>query len=84
MTDPATRRPIRVSTDGTSRPYIMVSVELLEKVRKLLVENEVDLAIMGTPPRHLETTAFPFARHPLVESTAPDAEDGATVATLAS
>ena len=41
MTDTGTRRPIRVSTDGTSGPYIMVSVELLEKVRKLLAENEV-------------------------------------------
>jgi hypothetical protein len=41
MTDPATRRPIRVSTDGTSGPYITVSVELLEKVRRLLVENGI-------------------------------------------
>jgi hypothetical protein len=41
MTDTATRRPIQVSTDGTSGPYIMVSVELLEKVRKLLVDNDV-------------------------------------------
>jgi hypothetical protein len=41
MTAPATRRPIRVSTDSTSGPYITVSVESLEKVRRLLVENEV-------------------------------------------
>ncbi len=41
MTDSTTRRPIRVSTDGTSGPYIMVPVELLEKVRKLLLENDV-------------------------------------------
>ncbi len=41
MTDTGTRRPIRVSTDGTSGPYIMVSRELLEKVRNLLVENDV-------------------------------------------
>ena len=41
MTDTANRRPIRVSTDGASGPYIMVSVELLEKVRKILVENDV-------------------------------------------
>jgi hypothetical protein len=33
MTEPATRRPIRISTDGTSGPYITVSVELLEKTR---------------------------------------------------
>jgi len=41
MTDTATRRPIRVSTESTSGPYIMVSVEILEKVQKLLVENNV-------------------------------------------
>ena len=41
MTDTTTRRPIRVSTDGTAGPYIMVPVELLEKVRKLLVENNI-------------------------------------------
>ena len=41
MTDTATRRPIRVSTDGTSGPYITISVELLEKVRRLLVENDI-------------------------------------------
>lgn len=41
MTDTATRRPIRVSTESPSGPYITVSVEVLEKVRKLLVENDV-------------------------------------------
>jgi hypothetical protein len=41
MTDTTARRPIRVSTDGTSGPYIMVPVELLEKVRTLLVENDI-------------------------------------------
>jgi hypothetical protein len=41
MTDTATRQPIRVSADDTSGPYIMLSVEVLEKVRKLLMENDV-------------------------------------------
>jgi hypothetical protein len=41
MTDTATRRPIQVSTDATSGPYITISVELLEKVRRLLVENDI-------------------------------------------
>lgn len=41
MTDTTTRRPIQVSTDGTSGPYIMVPVALLEKVRKLLDENNI-------------------------------------------
>jgi hypothetical protein len=41
MTDTATQRPIRVSIDGSSGSYIMVSVELLEKVRQVLVQNDV-------------------------------------------
>ncbi len=41
MPDTTTKRPIRVSTDSTSGPYIIVSIELLEKVRKLLVENDI-------------------------------------------
>lgn len=41
MTDTATQRPIRVSTEDPARPYIRVSVELLEKVRRLLVENGI-------------------------------------------
>jgi hypothetical protein len=41
MTDTPTGRPIQVSTDVASGPYIMVSVELLEKVQKLLVQNDI-------------------------------------------
>jgi hypothetical protein len=41
MTDTSTQRPIQVSTESPSRPYIMLSVEVLEKVRKLLVENGI-------------------------------------------
>ncbi len=58
MTDTATRRPIRVSTDGTSGPYITVSVELLEKVRRLLVENEV--------PHWVDHHAISVDGHPAV------------------
>lgn len=43
-----------------------------ESVVQLLADNEVDLAIMGAPPPHLETTAFRFAKHPLVIIAAPD------------
>lgn len=32
----------------------------------LLARNEVDLAIMGRPPREMSTRAEPFAAHPLV------------------
>ena len=41
MTDTSTQQPIRVSTESLSGPYIKVSVELLEKVRRLLVENGI-------------------------------------------
>ncbi|HET9594219.1 MAG TPA: LysR substrate-binding domain-containing protein [Anaeromyxobacteraceae bacterium] len=51
---------------------LRLAVHNREAVLRLLLENEVDLALMGTPPRQLETTAFPFARHPLVVIAAPD------------
>ena len=37
-----------------------------------LKDNEVDLAIMGTPPRELDTRAEPFASNPLVMIAAPE------------
>ncbi len=37
-----------------------------EEVIKHLAGNEIDLAIMGRPPRELDTVAEAFARHPLV------------------
>jgi LysR family transcriptional regulator, low CO2-responsive transcriptional regulator len=37
-----------------------------------LQNNEVDLAIMGTPPRELDTRAEPFAANPLVMIAAPE------------
>ena len=39
---------------------------------RLLAENEIDLAIMGTPPGEFETVAREFADHPLVFIAAPD------------
>jgi DNA-binding transcriptional LysR family regulator len=51
---------------------LRLAVHNREAVIQSLVDGDVDLAIMGTPPRHLETTAFPFARHPLVVVAAPD------------
>jgi hypothetical protein len=41
MTDTATQKPIRVSTESPSGPYIKLSVESLERVKKLLVENDI-------------------------------------------
>ena len=43
-----------------------------EQLVALLRANEVDLAIMGRPPRELATRAEPFAVHPHSVVTAPD------------
>jgi DNA-binding transcriptional LysR family regulator len=51
---------------------LKLAVNNRDTVVQLLSDNEVDLALMGTPPKHLETTAFPFAKHPLVVIAAPD------------
>lgn len=46
-----------------------IEIRLLERNREKLVEslqsNEVDLAIMGRPPRELDTRSEAFASHPL-------------------
>ncbi len=59
---------------GGEHPAIALklAVHNRDAVVRLLLDNEVDIAIMGTPPGHLETTAFAFARHPLVIIAAPD------------
>jgi len=36
MNDSTTEQPLRVSTDGTAGPYIMVPVRQLDEVRRLL------------------------------------------------
>ncbi|MDH5209451.1 MAG: LysR substrate-binding domain-containing protein, partial [Burkholderiaceae bacterium] len=43
-----------------------------EDLVSMLQANEVDLAIMGRPPRELATRAEPFAVHPHAVVTAPD------------
>ncbi|HWG31117.1 MAG TPA: LysR family transcriptional regulator [Steroidobacteraceae bacterium] len=42
-----------------------------EEVIKHLAGNEIDLAIMGRPPRELDTDAEAFAKHPLVIIASP-------------
>jgi DNA-binding transcriptional LysR family regulator len=42
-----------------------------EEIIKLLASNEIDLVIMGRPPRELQTIAAPFAKHPLVIVASP-------------
>jgi DNA-binding transcriptional LysR family regulator len=42
-----------------------------EQLVRQLRDNEVDLAVMGRPPRELDTRAEPFAVHPLAIIAAP-------------
>ena len=43
-----------------------------EEIIHQLASNEIDLVIMGRPPRELVTVAEPFAKHPLVIIAAPN------------
>jgi len=49
-----------------------LSVGNREQLVRQLRDNEVDLAIMGRPPRELDTRAEPFAAHPLAVIAAPE------------
>ncbi len=42
MTDATTQRPLRVSTDGTAGPYIMVQFNQLAAVTAILEQNRID------------------------------------------
>jgi DNA-binding transcriptional LysR family regulator len=50
---------------------IRLSVGNRESLVDSLVRNEVDLAVMGRPPREIATRAEPFAAHPYVIVAAP-------------
>jgi len=41
MVDTATHRSVQVSTDEASGPYIRVSLDQLEQVRQVLLDNKV-------------------------------------------
>ncbi len=51
---------------------LRLAVSNREAVVRELTDNTVDLAIMGRPPRGLDTEAAPFARHPIAIIAAPD------------
>jgi DNA-binding transcriptional LysR family regulator len=61
---------------GFQRDHPAVELRLEVGNRQALVAqlqgNEVDLAIMGTPPRELDTRAEPFAANPLAMVAAPE------------
>jgi DNA-binding transcriptional LysR family regulator len=50
---------------------IQFAVGNREEIIRQLAANEIDLVIMGRPPRELETVAEPFAKHPLVLIASP-------------
>jgi DNA-binding transcriptional LysR family regulator len=49
------------------RPDVRLKLQVGNRIEivSMLARNEIDLAIMGTPPRELRTNAAPFARHPM-------------------
>jgi DNA-binding transcriptional LysR family regulator len=61
---------------GFLKDHPGVEVRLVAGNRQQLVEhlhrNEVDLAVMGRPPKELDTRAEPFAPHPLAVVAAAD------------
>jgi DNA-binding transcriptional LysR family regulator len=61
---------------GFLRDHPGVEIELAESNRDGLIDllhrNEVDLAVMGTPPKDLDTRSEPFAAHPLGIVAAPE------------
>jgi DNA-binding transcriptional LysR family regulator len=60
--------PTLLSAFAPAYPEVTIkfTVANREEIVKLLGANELDLVIMGRPPRELDTTAEPFARHPFV------------------
>jgi DNA-binding transcriptional LysR family regulator len=59
---------------GAEHPHVELRLRVgnREQLAALLQRNEVDLAVMGRPPREWATRAEPFAMHPHVLVTAPD------------
>ena len=51
---------------------VRLTVKNRQQVVDELAENAIDLALMGRPPRGLDTVAVPFAEHPLAIIAAPD------------
>jgi DNA-binding transcriptional LysR family regulator len=51
---------------------LRLAVSNREAVVRALTDNTVDLAVMGRPPRGLDTEAAAFAQHPIAVIAAPD------------
>jgi DNA-binding transcriptional LysR family regulator len=57
----------------TGRPHVRIKLQVGSRpeVIGMLVRDEIDLAIMGTPPREVPTISSRFARHPMAFFVAP-------------
>ena len=58
-----------------SHPGVEVRLQVSgnrDQLVTLLNDREIDLAIMGRPPKVLATRSHPFAAHPMVMACAPD------------
>lgn len=57
----------------TERPDVRIKLQVgnRNEIVNMLHKHEVDLAIMGTPPRELRTNAARFARHPMAFVASP-------------
>jgi DNA-binding transcriptional LysR family regulator len=57
----------------TGRPHVRIKLQVGSRpeVLGMLSRDEIDLAIMGTPPREFPTSASRFARHPMAFFVAP-------------
>jgi DNA-binding transcriptional LysR family regulator len=56
------------------RPDVRLKLQVGNRVEivSMLARHEIDLAIMGTPPRELRTNAARFARHPMAFVASPE------------
>ena len=45
MTDTTTKKPLRVSTDGTVGPYIMLPLSQLDEVQRLLDRRDIRYSV---------------------------------------
>jgi len=65
--------PSLLSTFTPAYPEVTIkfAVGNREEIIQQLASNEIDLVIMGRPPRELETVAEPFAKNPLVIIASP-------------
>ena len=66
--------PSLLSVFRTEFPQVIIkfTVGNREEIIRQIANNDIDLVIMGRPPKELVTTAEAFAKHPLVIIAAPD------------